>query len=95
MRPVKILSIDWWRADPYHGIPAVVQDNETGFLASEAKVTALAGRITSVLQWEKAKLMKVVLQAKDRWAGSTRWKSTATPFAKYSRAPYVTPLHKP
>jgi glycosyltransferase involved in cell wall biosynthesis len=49
------------------GIPEILQDEETGFLAEDATVEALAQRILSVLQMDKAKLEGVIKRARNDW----------------------------
>ncbi len=54
-------------AFPSGGIPEILHDNETGFLAESCTAEALAYRIVSVLKKETAELAQVVRQAKQAW----------------------------
>ncbi len=52
---------------PAGGIPEILDDEQTGFLAEAATVEALARRILSVLQMDRARVKAVVKRAKDEW----------------------------
>jgi glycosyltransferase involved in cell wall biosynthesis len=54
-------------AFPSGGIPEIVRDNETGFLAAAVTPDALAQRIASVLRMSSADLNAVVTKAKLAW----------------------------
>lgn len=54
-------------AFPSGGIPEIVQDGETGFLAAAFTPEALARRIISVLRMATAEIDAVVLKAKQLW----------------------------
>ena len=54
-------------AFPSGGIPEIVKDGETGFLAAGFTPEALAGRIISVLGMAPAEIDAVVLKAKQLW----------------------------
>jgi glycosyltransferase involved in cell wall biosynthesis len=54
-------------AFPAGGIPEVLDDNKTGFLAATIGVEALAERIKSVLQMDRAKLDAVTKRARNEW----------------------------
>ena len=49
------------------GIPEILQDDETGFLAEGTTAAALAQRISSVLQMDKARLEAVIKRARNEW----------------------------
>jgi glycosyltransferase involved in cell wall biosynthesis len=49
------------------GIPEILQDEQTGFLAEDTTVEALARRILSVLQMDKARLETVIKRARNEW----------------------------
>jgi glycosyltransferase involved in cell wall biosynthesis len=54
-------------AFPAGGIPEILEDEQTGFLAEAMTVEALAQRILSVLQMDKARLTAVVKRARKEW----------------------------
>lgn len=54
-------------AFPSGGIPEVLDDERTGFLASEATSEALAARIQDVLRMNPAYLASIVKHARDEW----------------------------
>jgi glycosyltransferase involved in cell wall biosynthesis len=54
-------------AFPSGGIPEILQDNKTGFLAADATAEALAARITSVLRMKRSQLIEVVSRARETW----------------------------
>ncbi len=54
-------------AFPTGGIPEVLHDNQTGFLAETATVDALARRILSVIRMNKATVWTVVKRARKEW----------------------------
>lgn len=54
-------------AFPVGGIPEIVRDEQTGFLAESATVEALAQRVISVLQMDQARLTSVVRRARSDW----------------------------
>ncbi|HTU48618.1 MAG TPA: glycosyltransferase family 4 protein [Bryobacteraceae bacterium] len=54
-------------AFPAGGIPEILEDEETGFLAEAMTVEALAQRILSVLQMDKARRTAVVKSAREEW----------------------------
>jgi glycosyltransferase involved in cell wall biosynthesis len=54
-------------AFPVGGIPEILHNNETGFLAEAATVDALARRIVSVLRMNKATVWTVVKSARKEW----------------------------
>jgi len=54
-------------AFPSGGIPEVVRDNDTGFLASALTAEALAQRIASVLRMPAAEVDAVVTRARQAW----------------------------
>jgi glycosyltransferase involved in cell wall biosynthesis len=54
-------------AFPVGGIPEVLADEETGFLADAVTVDALAQRIISVLRMQRTNLARIVRNAKDNW----------------------------
>jgi glycosyltransferase involved in cell wall biosynthesis len=54
-------------AFPSGGIPEIVNDGETGFLATDFTPQALARRIISVLRMAPAEINAVVLRAKQCW----------------------------
>lgn len=54
-------------AFPAGGIPEILADEETGFLADAMTVEALAQRILSVLQMDKKRLTAVVQRARKEW----------------------------
>ena len=54
-------------AFPSGGIPEILQDNQTGFLAADATAEALAARITSVLCMKRSQLIDVVSRARETW----------------------------
>lgn len=54
-------------AFPAGGIPEVLRDEETGFIASRMSVNALAERIISVLRMDRTKLEAVIEKARDDW----------------------------
>jgi glycosyltransferase involved in cell wall biosynthesis len=49
------------------GIPEIVKDGQTGFLASDFTAEALAARIRSVLDMHPGTLRAVVQEAKEAW----------------------------
>lgn len=49
------------------GIPEIVEDGNTGFLASERSAAALAARIRSVLRMDPARLREVLERARQTW----------------------------
>jgi glycosyltransferase involved in cell wall biosynthesis len=55
-------------AFPSGGIPEILSDNETGFLATAITVEALAQRIISVLRMDEASVNRVVQNARRTWA---------------------------
>ena len=54
-------------AFPSGGIPEIVEDGKTGFLASAASPAALAERIRSVMLMESQKLREVAGSAREAW----------------------------
>ena len=54
-------------AFPSGGIPEIVEDGKTGFLASAASPAALAARIRSVLLMESGPLREVAESAREAW----------------------------
>jgi glycosyltransferase involved in cell wall biosynthesis len=54
-------------AFPAGGIPEVLEDGKTGFLAPAISVEALAERIQSVLRMDRAKLEAVTQRARNEW----------------------------
>jgi glycosyltransferase involved in cell wall biosynthesis len=54
------------------GIPEIVEDNETGFLAAGATPEALAKRIITVLRMESSDIATVVSKANQRWQSQHR-----------------------
>jgi glycosyltransferase involved in cell wall biosynthesis len=54
-------------AFPSGGIPEIIKDGETGFLAADFTPQALARRITSVLRMVPAEIDEVVQKAKQSW----------------------------
>ena len=56
-------------AFPAGGIPEIVEDGQTGFLASGRSPAALAARIRSVLLMDPVRLREVVGRARDAWQG--------------------------
>jgi glycosyltransferase involved in cell wall biosynthesis len=54
-------------AFPAGGIPEILKDEQTGFLAEAMTVEALAKRILSVLRMDKASLKTVVKRARKEW----------------------------
>lgn len=54
-------------AFPSGGIPEIVRDKDTGFLADAVTAEALANRIVSVLRMDPADLTTVVMNAKRAW----------------------------
>jgi len=57
-------------AFPSGGIPEILTDNETGFLAADGTAEALAERITSVLRLPRSDVQAVVNRARKRWEES-------------------------
>jgi glycosyltransferase involved in cell wall biosynthesis len=55
-------------AFPSGGIPEIVQDGKTGFLAAAATPAALAARIRSVLRMETARIREVADRAQALWS---------------------------
>jgi glycosyltransferase involved in cell wall biosynthesis len=54
-------------AFPSGGIPEILTDKETGFLAADSTVEALAARIMSVLQLPSSEIQTVVARARRAW----------------------------
>jgi glycosyltransferase involved in cell wall biosynthesis len=54
-------------AFPAGGIPEILEDGRTGFLAQALTVEALAQRILSVLRMDKASVEAVVTRAREKW----------------------------
>jgi glycosyltransferase involved in cell wall biosynthesis len=54
-------------AFPAGGIPEILTDHETGFLAKDSTAEALAARITSVLQLPSSEITAVVGRARELW----------------------------
>ena len=54
-------------AFPAGGIPEILEDGNTGFLASGGSPAALAARIRSVLRMDSARLQEVVGRARQAW----------------------------
>ena len=54
-------------AFPVGGIPEILKDEQTGFLAHAVTVEALAHRILSVLHMDKARIKAVVKRARKEW----------------------------
>jgi glycosyltransferase involved in cell wall biosynthesis len=54
-------------AFPAGGIPEIVEDGNTGFLASNRSAEALAARIRSVLRMDPMRLREVVVRARQVW----------------------------
>jgi glycosyltransferase involved in cell wall biosynthesis len=59
-------------AFPSGGIPEIVRDNETGFLAKAVTPDALAQRIASVLRMSSATVNAIIANAKRAWEQSYR-----------------------
>ncbi|RPI16128.1 MAG: glycosyltransferase [Acidobacteriales bacterium] len=55
-------------AFPAGGIPEIVEDGNTGFLAAGRSAAALAARIRSVLRMDPARLREVVERARQTWS---------------------------
>ena len=55
-------------AFPVGGIPEILNDGETGFLAKDASVQALAERIRAVIRMDPDELAAVVARARNHWA---------------------------
>ncbi len=55
-------------AFPSGGIPEVLQDNETGFLARDTGTEALAQRILSVIAMDVSRVTAVVERSRKKWA---------------------------
>ncbi|MGI8959628.1 MAG: glycosyltransferase family 4 protein [Bryobacteraceae bacterium] len=49
------------------GIPEIIKDGQTGFLASDLTAEALAARIASVLNMHPGNLQEIVREAKETW----------------------------
>jgi glycosyltransferase involved in cell wall biosynthesis len=54
-------------AFPSGGIPEILTDNETGFLAADSTAEALAARIASVLQLPRSEITAIVERARKAW----------------------------
>lgn len=54
-------------AFPFGGIPEILQDGQTGFLAKAVTAEALAQRILSVLRMDRASVEAVVKRAREEW----------------------------
>jgi glycosyltransferase involved in cell wall biosynthesis len=54
-------------AFPSGGIPEILKDDKTGFVAANMSVEALAQRIISVLRMDRSKLAEVIETARNEW----------------------------